>query len=1701
MSSMKSFINTFMLAIATLAITACVPKATEKKAVCGTNQAFSTVSRSCYSIEELRVKPVGTTATVSMSEETPKTITLAYTDGNKDKAVSCKVSSISSNLEIIAPSVADGGLFDKADEVYQAASNLATELVVSEVAMRTALLKAKASQHYPTVVAQLGVFKAQAVSILALGAGSADVTVQYYYSLGQERMLVFTSMMTNMTNRCECSGGVCSTVAIPKLNKSGAAGFSYTVTDVDGEGAAKSTAVTITAMSTATAHLKPVAQSGYYSLDESYTSVATAYSITIPDGNDLSGVANSTMRYYFNGTKNGSNEGVTTNGKVTGCMDLTGSSGLTDKTCIYTPTSGDAFDVITPVKASVVIGDLTYTGVAEGTAANSFSVQYFDLHNNNLSIDPYVSAPQIYGLVGGVEEAFIRVSGNAINIFINPGVTTSTQIQTLVNAHKQASLMVLVSGATGVTPSPSILTPAAVSLAGGVDAFDKIPFYANNLQTSSTNTAYIMIKMNSVDDVPAMNYVASAAATYLEDPVPSPMLVNLSTTYSDNDTNASSPGPGFYNTCEIDTTDAIFLANFPLVGISCTCVLNVCTASITPNVDVSSTTAFTFSYRIGSTDTVTAVTRFTEYRNFSLTMTPVNDAPQISIAALPTVTVVPAQTMLEGASTFVDVWVGPGGSGFETSQTVTLTATSSNLTLLPAANLVVSDTSPVVAGKKRITITPAANQSGTATITLTLLDTGGVTNGGVNILAMPVNLTVTPVNNAPVFLSSITAVETNEGGAVQSNAFQIDEDAGSSVDEDAQYITIDNLVSDNTNVLPTTAIRIFYDLNDNGVEDDGEERCAASQAGCVSPDHILETVETDDVKLHNLYLKLDPVDGISGNANITMTVSDHINTVTDPLYLANPATYAPLTASKSTTFSFIVHPIAALHGGWSNVSSVGLKTDKNGAPAAAAEIQCNYNKVADAKHCGTAACTGTVSPNSTVVPDAANVIYWDSSSLRCYRSTAADAFSWVDMNTSCPITRTAGICSGDNCISATNPTGVVTPGMVGQYQLAADTNTCYVSTGTAAANWIQYTPAKVTLSWKQFIMVGSGPDSSVQIAGWNVYRRDAGTDYNLKGGHLKDSSSTTSFTVTDPSVRTFTDTTAVAGRVYYYIVRPVDNLRLFPTYTPESFSEVRVIASPSNYSFVHRWIVNQEMCNGMNITTTTTPYHVDQTNNFRCEYSGPGSVNIGGTNYYDYGKDLLVDTQESGCAYAAAPKCTANGCIGIGSPTTLGYTAALNDLYYDRSSGACYINSGGAWGLFQTGALTTTIANKTNSALNAPLTNINKARASAICTARTAPALTYTALGVVTALGPLTTTQLPNKKDYMAYASQKLNVTDPEITEMEQGYSLNIQSRCNGSSASGLETAFTDASIPSTSFIYSLPGTFSSGIRSLYTGSIPWASNKGTEACVSRFGIQDLYGNIAELVDDGMTCDPDPFSSKACTVKYGGSFTETDFGTAPYSFDDQIGPFAEGGDTVVGRTTLFANIDAAVATMTVASTANFPATGDLIIGTEQISYTGVTATTFTGLTRGVNATVAAAHTAGDSVRIYASNDDAFLTNWTFGDQFFGASYFNYPLGLPISSNLDQTTYSAYIDWVLSIGPSSGITTNKLHEDGIIVNGSVGASKTFAVGGSYLSGNRAGRFSSELIDDTVVNRPDVGFRCVVPVLKTDYPAETNHVYPY
>ena len=67
------------------------------------------------------------------------------------------------------------------------------------------------------------------------------------------------------------------------------------------------------------------------------------------------------------------------------------------------------------------------------------------------------------------------------------------------------------------------------------------------------------------------------------------------------------------------------------------------------------------------------------------------------------------------------------------------------------------------------------------------------------------------------------------------------------------------------------------------------------------------------------------------------------------------------------------------------------------------------------------------------------------------------------------------------------------------------------------------------------------------------------------------------------------------------------------------------------------------------------------------------------------------------------------------------------------------------------------------------------------------------------------------------------------------------------------------------------------------------------------------------------------------------------------------------------NTTLSAGINASVATIGVASVTGFATSGVITIGTEQISYTGISSLNLTGCTRGINGSTAATHSTSDAV--------------------------------------------------------------------------------------------------------------------------------------
>jgi hypothetical protein len=114
-----------------------------------------------------------------------------------------------------------------------------------------------------------------------------------------------------------------------------------------------------------------------------------------------------------------------------------------------------------------------------------------------------------------------------------------------------------------------------------------------------------------------------------------------------------------------------------------------------------------------------------------------------------------------------------------------------------------------------------------------------------------------------------------------------------------------------------------------------------------------------------------------------------------------------------------------------------------------------------------------------------------------------------------------------------------------------------------------------------------------------------------------------------------------------------------------------------------------------------------------------------------------------------------------------------------------------------------------------------------------------------------------------------------------------------------------------------------------------------------------------------------PSNETGTGVTGGGSLTTTPYITIGPTFQTPAFGYGTGyfGGTIptAATTTLNGGIDNVVTTITVVSTSAFPTSGRIDIGTELITYTGKTPTTFTGCVRGANGSTAASHLTGVTV--------------------------------------------------------------------------------------------------------------------------------------
>lgn len=307
---------------------------------------------------------------------------------------------------------------------------------------------------------------------------------------GQAGCTISSLVQIFVTSPCACDvAGVCSVKLRPnrdyytKNNGVSISGkevsFFYSINNIGASSVAKKVTVSVNQINDA-----PHAVNASVTALESNTAVANAINITIPSAVDVDDHdSNPTDFTYRIGT-------APTKGTLTGCLDLTGSTGPQDLSCVYTPIDGNTVGVAT-TKATVTEQGLRFDAVEFGTQFNNFGIQ----------------------MIGDVffGNEYVEVLGNNIVLHIATGSSSNSTLLTLVNNHPIAKKIVFVTLTAGQNLAAYTGSKMLSGADSGMDSFTYIVNDGANeglgtdpYGSSDSYPGMITINLTPANDTPAI---------------------------------------------------------------------------------------------------------------------------------------------------------------------------------------------------------------------------------------------------------------------------------------------------------------------------------------------------------------------------------------------------------------------------------------------------------------------------------------------------------------------------------------------------------------------------------------------------------------------------------------------------------------------------------------------------------------------------------------------------------------------------------------------------------------------------------------------------------------------------------------------------------------------------------------------------------------------------------------------------------------------------------------------------------------------------------------------------------------------------------------------------------------------------------------------------------------------------------------------
>lgn len=378
---------------------------------------------------------------------------------------------------------------------------------------------------------------------------------------------------------------------------------------------------------------------------------------------------------------------------------------------------------LTPVANANGTATITVT-VNDGQAANNIVTRQFTVTVNAVNDAPTLNALGNLTVSENASQQTVSLAG------IGSGAANETQTLAITATSSNPGL--IPNPTVGYT-SPNATGSLSFTPVADANGTATITVTVNDGQSANnTMVRTFTVTVNGVNNAPTLNAIANV--TVNEDA--SAQTVNL-----------SGIGTGAANESQTLTVTATSsnpgLVPNPSVTYSSPNVTG--SLAFTPAADANGTATITVTVNDGQAANNTVV------RTFTVTVNAVNDAP--------TLNVLNNLSIADNAGLQTVNLSGIGSGAANESQTLAVTAMSSNPALIP--NPTITYSSPAATGSIRFT--PTAGGSGTATITVTINDGQAANNTVVRTFTVNVNA----INNAPT-LNAIANVTINEDASAQS---------------------------------------------------------------------------------------------------------------------------------------------------------------------------------------------------------------------------------------------------------------------------------------------------------------------------------------------------------------------------------------------------------------------------------------------------------------------------------------------------------------------------------------------------------------------------------------------------------------------------------------------------------------------------------------------------------------------------------------------------------------------------------------------------------------------------------------------------------------------------------------------------------------------------------------------------------------------